>query len=307
MSSSFAPLTELSDWYPAFRQRHLDGFLAAGLPPAAALRSVDELLDTAQDLAAVAVLDADGRRVGQAAVLVVDPGGRAVGRVVDLWTDPALDPAGGHRRAALEWAREWCVGQSARRFAVRLAGPDACFDDFPVRSQTRFKAFGAGIAPVVEGVTIRPMTADEFPGWMAEEQEGYAADIVRSGSRSEREAREQSEKEFAELLPAGLATPDTSVLVIEADGVRVGVVWLRHGYLPEVGYLYSVAVDPAHRGRGFGRAAMAVSEAACTAAGDRGLLFNVFGGNDVAMNLYTSTGSLVLEEHRSIDLSPAAP
>ncbi|MFJ1757894.1 GNAT family N-acetyltransferase [Kitasatospora sp. NPDC088134] len=307
MSSFFAPLTELSDWYPAFRQRHLDRYLAAGLPPAAAHRSVEELLDTAQDLAAVAVLDADGRRVGQATALVVDPGGRAIGRVVDLWTDPDLDAAGAHRRAALDWARAWCAGRAARGLAVRLAEPDDCFDAFPVRSQTRFKAFGAGAAPVVEGVTIRPMTADEFPGWMGEEQEGYVADIVRSGSRSEPEAREQSAKEFAELLPAGLATPDTSLLVIEADGARVGAVWLRHGYLPEVGYLYSVAVDPAHRGRGFGRAAMAVAEAVCAAAGDRGLMFNVFGGNDVAMNLYTSTGYLVLEEHRSIDLPPAAP
>ncbi|WP_354644241.1 GNAT family N-acetyltransferase [Kitasatospora camelliae] len=306
--SSFTPLADRSDWYPAFRQRHLDSYRATGVPAAAAELLVDQLLDPAQDWTAVAVTDGNGRRIGQAVVGVIDPQGRSIGRIVDLWTDPAEDPTGDHHRAARAWAQAWCTEHAARRVAVRLAEPHPSFAGYPVRSQTRYKALAsptAAAAGRADGVTTRPMTGAEYPAWVAGEQESYIADIVRSGTKTAEEARKQAEQEFLELLPDGPATADTAILVIEADGAQVGVVWLRHGYLPGVSYLYTVAVHPEHRGRGFGRAAMAVADETSAAAGDLGLMFNVFGGNDVAMNLYTSAGYLVLEESRSIDLAPA--
>ncbi|MFE4700301.1 hypothetical protein ACFRIC_24855 [Streptomyces sp. NPDC056738] len=49
---------------------------------------------------------------------------------------------------------------------------------------------------------------------------------------------------------------------------------------------------------------MAAGEKATLAAGDSALMFTVWGGNEVAMNLYTSAGYQVVEEGRSLDLSP---
>lgn len=49
---------------------------------------------------------------------------------------------------------------------------------------------------------------------------------------------------------------------------------------------------------------MAVGERATLDGGDSALMFHVWGGNEVAMNLYTTAGYQVVEENRSIDLRP---
>lgn len=51
---------------------------------------------------------------------------------------------------------------------------------------------------------------------------------------------------------------------------------------------------------------MAAGEQATLAAGDSALMFTVWGGNEVAMNLYTSAGYQVVEEGRSIGLPRSA-
>ncbi|MFI9271240.1 GNAT family N-acetyltransferase [Kitasatospora sp. NPDC052896] len=100
-----------------------------------------------------------------------------------------------------------------------------------------------------------------------------------------------------------MATSDTSLLVLRAEGEPIGSGWLRHGHLPGVTYGYSLVVHPEFRGRGHGRSAMAVGEQVTRAVGDQVLMFNVFGGNEVAMSLYTAAGYRVLEEVRSLDLT----
>ncbi|WP_431678326.1 GNAT family N-acetyltransferase [Kitasatospora sp. KL5] len=155
------------------------------------------------------------------------------------------------------------------------------------------------------GVTSRPMTAEEYPAWRAQQDAAYVADMVRAGSYTEQEARAKSAADFSRLLPREMDTEGNAFLVLEAGGETVGTGWLKHGFLPGVTFGYSLDVLPEHRGRGFGRAAMAVGEQAVLAAGDRALLLNVFGGNEVAMGLYTSAGYTVLEERRSRDVSGA--
>jgi len=85
-------------------------------------------------------------------------------------------------------------------------------------------------------------------------------------------------------------------------GEQIGTGWLKHGFRPGVTYGYSLHVEERHRGKEYGRAAMAAGEQATLAAGDSTLMFTVRGGNEVAMGLYTSTGYQVVEEHRSVGL-----
>jgi hypothetical protein len=47
---------------------------------------------------------------------------------------------------------------------------------------------------------------------------------------------------------------------------------------------------------------MAVGERATLAGGDAALMFTAWGGNEVAMNLYTGAGYHVVEETRSTGL-----
>jgi ribosomal protein S18 acetylase RimI-like enzyme len=109
-----------------------------------------------------------------------------------------------------------------------------------------------------------------------------------------------TEAEYPAWLAAG--QDDTTLLVIQTDGEPIGNGWLRHGHLPGVAYGYSLVVHPEFRGRGHGRSAMAMGEQVTRAAGDQVLMFNVIGGNEVAMSLYTAVGYRVLEETRSLDL-----
>ncbi|KJY30310.1 hypothetical protein VR44_20810 [Streptomyces katrae] len=127
-------------------------------------------------------------------------------------------------------------------------------------------------------------------------------DIVRAGALTPQQAKEKSDRDFAEHLPQGYLTPGHAFYALEAGGEVVGSGWVNHGFLPGVTFGFSLEVYEEHRGRGYGRAAMAVGEWAAREGGDEVLMFNVFGGNEVAMSLYDSTGFTVVEEFRSISL-----
>jgi ribosomal protein S18 acetylase RimI-like enzyme len=55
-------------------------------------------------------------------------------------------------------------------------------------------------------------------------------------------------------------------------------------------WVWSVALDEEHRGRGLGRAAMLLAEDEARRRGATEIGLNVFGFNDVALGLYRSLG-----------------
>ncbi|MDX3310460.1 GNAT family N-acetyltransferase [Streptomyces sp. NPDC054884] len=300
----FSVLDDSTRWWNDFERRRRASYTAAGLGAAAAESMLEAARADAGDWTVAEISDA-GTRVGYVAVGVTDADaaadGTLTGRIGDLHVD-APHAGRDHERAARDWAEEWCARRGASRVAVRLAEPAGeLFDDYRVRGQLRARRVDSPAAPL-DGVTARPMTAAEYPGWLASEKAAYVSDIVRAGALSPEEAVLKSDRDFAELVPEGLATPDSAFLVLEAAGEPIGTGWLKHGHLPGVTYGYSLHVHERHRGKGYGRAAMAAGEQTALAAGDDALMFTVWGGNEVAMNLYTSAGYRVVEENRSIDV-----
>ena len=55
-------------------------------------------------------------------------------------------------------------------------------------------------------------------------------------------------------------------------------------------WIYDVEIDEQFRGRGLGREAMGLAEQEARARGLARVELNVFGGNEVARNLYRSLG-----------------
>ncbi|MEU3221347.1 GNAT family N-acetyltransferase [Streptomyces sp. NPDC006971] len=291
---------ESADWQNDFEQRLRAAHTAAGLGEAAVARRVEEVRADILDWTIVEITEA-GTRVGHVAVVVADDHGTPAGRIGDLRVG-ASHAGRGYERAARDWAESWCAERGARRMDVRLIGPDdGPFDDYGVRGQVRARPVASPPEPL-DGITARPMTPDEFPEWLAAEKDSYVHGILRAGALSPEDAVRKSDRDFAKLIPEGLATPGNTFLVLETGGGKIGTGWLKHGYLPGVTYGYSLHVQERHRGRGYGRAAMTAGERATLAAGDSALMFTVWGGNEVAMNLYTSAGYHVVEENRSIDL-----
>ncbi|MCX4788364.1 MULTISPECIES: GNAT family N-acetyltransferase [unclassified Streptomyces] len=303
-------MTELSvlgdnaEWQKGFELRLRASYMAAGLGAAAAQRMFEDVCADIGDWTVAEITDA-GTRVGYVAVVVTDDNGAPAGRIGDLHVD-ALHAGRGHEQAARSWAEGWCAERGARRLDIRLTEPAGeLFDDYFVRAQLRMRPVGSPPEPV-DGVIARPMTQAEYPEWLASEKVAYVGDIVRAGALSPEEAVRKSDDDFAKLIPEGLATPDTTLLVIEAAGEQIGTGWVKHRHLPGVTYGYSLHIEEQHRGKGYGRAAMAAGEQATLAAGDSALMFTVWGGNEVAMNLYTSAGYQVVEEGRSIGLPRSA-
>jgi ribosomal protein S18 acetylase RimI-like enzyme len=149
------------------------------------------------------------------------------------------------------------------------------------------------------------MTWDDFDPWAERSRRGFAEQQVASGALPPAEAEAYALGQFAELLPAGLATPLHTFWTVHGTtepGVErlVGYLWLRVLPLPDEveAYVFDVEVLADVRGQGFGRATMLAAEVAARAQGATVLRLNVFGHNTSARNLYESLGYLVTETAR---------
>lgn len=142
-------------------------------------------------------------------------------------------------------------------------------------------------------VTLRQPEADEYAAWKAADYNGYVEEIVASGGMSREAAEEKAQREDAELLPDGWATPGQLIFRVDVDGQSVGWLWLAlQSPRAEagVGFIYDITIDEALRGRGYGRTAMQLAEDEARRYGLHALALNVFGQNANARALYSSLG-----------------
>jgi GNAT superfamily N-acetyltransferase len=140
-------------------------------------------------------------------------------------------------------------------------------------------------------VELRPMSEDEYVVWRAQVPLDYAQDMVDAGMDPDA-AREKAERDFPALLPDGLTTEGQDLYTVANDGEKVGILWVceRDVEGGRVLFIYDVRLDESQRGKGYGRAAMELAEAEAKRRGLARVALNVFGGNEVARNLYRSLG-----------------
>jgi ribosomal protein S18 acetylase RimI-like enzyme len=139
---------------------------------------------------------------------------------------------------------------------------------------------------------LRPMREDEFPAFRREGEAAYTRDLEENGGWAAEAAEKKSAEDWEQLLGAGLQSPGQYLYVVEDDGERVGVLWLaeRDSGGRSTLFVYDVHIEKQHRGRGLGRAAMLLAEEEARRRGISRIDLNVFGGNEVARNLYRSLG-----------------
>jgi ribosomal protein S18 acetylase RimI-like enzyme len=145
-------------------------------------------------------------------------------------------------------------------------------------------------------IALRPLREGEFGDWDAAHRAEYLHGLVEHAGLSRVDAEAKVGRDVAAVLPQGLATPGTWIWVVEADGRRVGSVFL--GLRDGDAWLYDITIDEAERGRGYGRAAMTALEGEVRALGFQSLALNVWGGNAVARGLYRSLGWAEESVHR---------
>jgi ribosomal protein S18 acetylase RimI-like enzyme len=143
----------------------------------------------------------------------------------------------------------------------------------------------------VADLQIRAMTPDEFDRYRRRAIREYAAEHVRAGDWSQEAAERRAERETDDLLPDGVDTAGMALLVAEAEGELVGIVWLGRAPRQQVGWwIYDIEVIAAQRRRGYGRALLEAAEREAQSRGADAIGLNVFGGNDAARQLYESSG-----------------
>jgi ribosomal protein S18 acetylase RimI-like enzyme len=158
----------------------------------------------------------------------------------------------------------------------------------------------------IRAVRLDWMTAQEYPAWEALAASGYAQSQVKAGHWLTENAEERALQVTRGLLPLGPETPNHHLWVARdtETGAAVGWLWIeiRSGDGRIEAYVYTVDVDEAQQGVGYGRAVMEAGAAAARELGAEVVALNVFGFNDRAYNLYKSLGYQVANRHLRLEL-----
>lgn len=135
------------------------------------------------------------------------------------------------------------------------------------------------------------MPVASYAAWAERSWRAFAGDLVATGAMPARDAVGYAEQQLDVQLPLGLETPGQLVYVARLghpDGEDVGHLWLRLD--PSGAYVMDVAVEPAHRGAGLGRAVMLAGHTEVTRRGLSRVRLTVLGENAAALALYHSVG-----------------
>jgi ribosomal protein S18 acetylase RimI-like enzyme len=145
-----------------------------------------------------------------------------------------------------------------------------------------------------------PMNAEEFRSYAVESVRSFAAAKARAGQWPRGNALPLAKKEFARLLPEGLATSGHTLFnVMDEDGRKVGAMWIarqKHGS-DDIVYVYDIVIDEPHRRKGHAQRAFAALDAKVREWGLAGVVLHVFGHNADAQALYRKLGFMPTSIH----------
>jgi RimJ/RimL family protein N-acetyltransferase len=160
-------------------------------------------------------------------------------------------------------------------------------------------------------IALRRMNASEFKRYVKAAIPEYADAHIRAGDVDSKEALKKAKKEYAELLPKGVATPGHHLytITIAHSGAPVGMLWFdlkhRHGKIRS--FIFDFRLDEAFRGKGLGRQALELLEQQARILGAVLVGLHVFGDNLAARNLYERSGFRCASMTMSKELAPGLP
>jgi ribosomal protein S18 acetylase RimI-like enzyme len=153
------------------------------------------------------------------------------------------------------------------------------------------------------------MTDSEFAAFRARAVHDYAVEKVAAGEWSKERSETLAEEQTGALLPDGANTEGMFIVMAEAEGIGpVGYAWLAlKGPDVSCAWIYDIAIDEEHRGKGYGRALLNGLEQVAREHGMESIGLNVFAGNDYARRLYERAGFEPTSIHMSkrLDDEPA--
>lgn len=141
-------------------------------------------------------------------------------------------------------------------------------------------------------IRLQLMTESDFKEYLSSAVGVYASEKVKAGNWKESEALERSRKEFNDLLPQGICTPDHFLFNIKnEEDMKAGFLWFAIApRQPEWYFIYDFEIHDAFRRRGYATQALAELDAFAHAHGIGGIELHVFGYNTAARALYKKAG-----------------
>lgn len=146
----------------------------------------------------------------------------------------------------------------------------------------------------VDVVELRAMTEEVFRDYYENAVREYAADHVKAGNWKPEEALALSRREFEELLPNGVASPDQYLYSVwdTATGDNVGLVWyaLKKNRGAPYAFIYDFVIYESFRRKGYGEQTLRALEEVVKPRGIHEIELHVFGYNTGARALYEKSG-----------------
>ena len=140
-------------------------------------------------------------------------------------------------------------------------------------------------------VRFEYMKKDEFPEYWKYSVESWKYDMQKAGFIGEGMTYEEAEEQVRKFLPTGAETPGHYLMHIFKGRERVGDIWfeIRERGLKDA-YLWDIVIYDGNRGKGYGKESMKELEGFVKKEGAKRISLNVFGFNQVALNLYRTSG-----------------
>jgi RimJ/RimL family protein N-acetyltransferase len=144
-------------------------------------------------------------------------------------------------------------------------------------------------------VRLEPMDEATYVAWREATTREYAAEKVKAGNYPQSGAYALADAEFERLLPNGRLTQGHEIRsMVNDDGEKVGHAWftIENRDAGRVVFIYDIAVEDAHRRKGYARQALEEIDRYARENGCIGVMLHVFGDNEAARRLYSSAGYL---------------
>jgi ribosomal protein S18 acetylase RimI-like enzyme len=143
-------------------------------------------------------------------------------------------------------------------------------------------------------VDLVPMTEEQFHAYLGFAIANYAQESARAGTVVPDLAMNTSARQFQNLLPDGLDTPDQFLYAVHDAAQQRYVGYLWFGVMDDGGQVFAVLYDfvifDPYRRRGYGTQALQALEQRIEAQGLDEIRLHVFGHNHAARTLYEKLG-----------------
>ena len=144
----------------------------------------------------------------------------------------------------------------------------------------------------VREVCLQKMTAVEYDAFRVRCLCDYPDDVAKASGASPELATEFGKKQFEEMLPAGMETPNYFFFRILEAGVPVGDLWyqLKDTFELKRVFVCDIYINQDCRGRGLGKVVMKLLESQAVELGATQIILHVFAHNPQARRLYQALG-----------------